>query len=199
MLLTHTPLLQPMSLEPTQDAWNGVIPEQEQSIAWLLSRDIVDLQTHSDAKPTIYDYKDPIEQYNSKSEDDPLSVPMQTEEGDDDDDNFYRNLCAPPKIEVEAKTERKKNRILKSTKKNPKNPKALQELMNLEKEMRWKLTREEFHCKSDLNHHRRDDCEFWQLLERQRKRREDRVRRRILENDEPRILTIPVLVRPPNH
>jgi len=176
-----------MSLEPTQDAWDGTIYEQEQPIAWLLSRDIVDIVPDSKAQATP-EVK-PINDDDPKPVD---GVAMQEDECGYDFD-WSKSI---PKYKLEAKAAREKNRILKANQK--KNPKWMQSLMNLEKEMRIQLTREETRYQSDLTHHRRDDLEFWQLLERQRKRREDRVRRRILRNDEASRMVpmIPPSVRP---
>lgn len=180
-----------MSLEPTQDAWDGMLWEQEQPIAWLLSDDIVNLQPQQ-AQAQAQDPEETECDNDEQPAHRPLPVPMHT----DDEGYDFDWSKSVPKYKLEAKAAREKNRVLKKTKKTTKDPQAVKLLFDLEKELRYKLIREEAQFQADLTHHRRDDCEFWQLLERQRKRREERVRRRILRSDVPNPLTIPVFVRP---
>ena len=166
-----------MSLEPTQDAWDGMLWQQEQPIAWLLSRDIVNL---TKPEPTAA-----IEETAGR-DDEPADDPVPSEPMPVDDEDLNRDFDwskSTPKYKLEKKAAREKNRILKPKTKSKTSP-ALKALFDLEREMRYKLTREEARFHADLVYHRRDDMEFWQLLERQRKRREDRVRRRVLRSDE---------------
>lgn len=173
-----------MSLEPTQDAWNGHIWEQDQSIANLLCDDLVQIHTEAAQYPFYPENAD------SDSHDQPAdsALPMCT---DEDVVSPTPDLIVDPK-----KAAGKAHSLLKPMKplkpRKPKtttNPKTklspgLQQLMEIEKEARYILTREELIRKNYLSDHKRDDREFWQLLERQRKRREDRDRRRAIQRDD---------------
>lgn len=167
-----------MSLEPTQDAWDGMLWEQEQPIAWLLSSEV-------NQQPQA---PQPVRQDDRQSTDRPLPMPI-----DNDNEELGYDFDwskSIPKYKLEAKAAREKNRVLKKSTENPKpKPKSkpsneMRKLMETEREMRQRLTREESNLHTHLMYHRRDDLEFWQLLERQRKRREDRVRRQLLRINE---------------
>jgi len=161
-----------MSLEPTQDAWDGTLWEQEQPIAYLLERDIEYLRTKAQAEAQAQLYSD-----DTKPANDPQ--PMSTD--------ATQEIDIIPK--PEPKPTGKKNRVLKKHKTAP--SKELQRLMEAEKAARYELTREERVATDYIGYHRRDDRELWQLLERQRKRSEARVTRRIRRYDEEMLIPPP--------
>lgn len=152
-----------------ENARSGLLWEQEQPIAVLQSDVLVDLiwaqrQQQPSETPVI-----------------PMVVDAEPDDGTPPRD-------AKPPTPKKAKKQRpatatgKTHRVLKSKSKAESllRSDAYRRLMDEELTMRLRLRYEEEDLRGSLRRHRRDDREFWQLLERQRLRREQYYRTRPL-------------------
>jgi len=160
-----------MSFEGTHDAWNGRIWEQEQPIGCLLTEDLFPSTTEVIESP--FHTQDTHGDRHDEPTDSASAVPMYT----DEDEAIY--IEQQPKVTGKATGILKKNTTGGKSRMSP----GLRKLQKMEREMRRTLIREEGFLYEHMGYHRVDDKEFWQLLERQRKRREARALR-VIQREE---------------
>lgn len=151
-----------------ENAWDGLLWEQEQPVAVLQSDVLVDIIT---AQRQQQQQQPPPETPVI-----PMVVDAEPNDGTPPRDAKPPRAKKATKRRTETATG-KTHRVLKP--KLLKND-AYRRLMDEELTMRLRLRYEEEDVRASMRRHRRDDREFWQLLERQRLRREQYYRTRPL-------------------
>ena len=165
------------------DAWDGLLWEQEQPVAVLLSENLVEQLTAEDARERFpspsFEEDEPeagakphtdTQPADGVTADERAPGPMQVDEYEPQSPTTPRTT---PVVRLRRKrktTERQKKSATKVVGKRER------ELYDEEQAARVRLTREQTVFWDALRYHRQDDREFWQLLERQRVRRERRCR-----------------------